>query len=408
MTATSPSLSYRLLSLPLFLLWLFHAIWLALKNQQFDYFLQRLGWQKAGPARAVWLHASSVGEVELIKPLVDYYQQSHPVMVTVFTPTGYQHARKILPGKIAIRVLPIDFFPLSWLFIRHNNIKLALVAETELWPETLFQVTDSSIPLIQIHARLSDKSLNTPAWIRTILQRCLANFQLHITRTQADLERLKSMRVSENKIKVVGNLKYAGLQADKAYPDLIGRPYILFASTHKPEESLFASLLDSLPMDELCVIAPRHPQRATEIINSLKPFNLAISQRSKAEEIKAHTQLYLADTLGELKALFSHAKLIIMGGSFAPVGGHNIIEPAALGKMIITGPSDDNIRPDVELLEEGDAIIQVADTEQLKTQIIDCLQQPEKIARYSANAKRLMEQQSHVLQDYIDTINAYL
>ena len=137
-------------------------------------------------------------------------------------------------------------------------------------------------------------------------------------------------------------------------------------------------------------------------------MNLEIAQRSKGEPISEHTQIYLADTLGELKALFSHAKLIIMGGSFAPVGGHNIIEPATLGKMIITGPSDDNIRADIELLKEGQAIIQVTDIEQLKMKITDCLQEPKKIVQYSANAKKLMQQQTHVLQDYIETINPYL
>ncbi len=408
MTATSPSLSYRLLSLPLFLFWIFHAFWLALKNKRLDYLLQRIGLQAPGPVGCIWIHASSVGEVELIKPVVDHYQQQHPLLVTVFTPTGYQHARKILPPTIAIRVLPIDFLPLSWLFIRRNRIKLALVAETELWPETLYQAARCSIPLLQINARLSDKSLNPSPWIKKILQQTLANFQLHITRTRADLERLQSMQVDQGKIRVIGNLKYAGLDAEQLYPDLIGRPYILFASTHKPEEELFAAMRSALTGEILFVIAPRHPQRANEIVKALGSLDLQLAQRSKGEQITADTQIYLADTLGELKALFSHAKLIVMGGSFAPVGGHNIIEPATQGKMIITGPSDDNIKADIELLQEGQAIIQVADIEQLQQQIIDCLDHPQKIADYSAHAQQLMQQQSHILEQYINAIDGYL
>lgn len=408
MAASPPLLRYRLFSLLLLFFWVFHALWHALKNRQPGYFWQRLGLQKKNKQQAIWMHAASVGEVELLKPLLEFYKSSQSIVLTTFTATGYQHALRILPPTIRVQILPIDFYPISRFFIERNTFKLGIIAETELWPETLYQAIKTDIPLLQVNARLSKKTLQTPNWVRPVLQNTLRYFDRHLTRTAEDINHFIAMGAEPNRIKVAGNLKYARPDEQGHLEDLIGQPYILFASTHNPEEKLFAKLMKSLDRPELAVIAPRHPARAKEILSSLKPLNVNIKQRSFNEAISGDTKIYLADTLGELKVLMTHAVLVVMGGSFTQVGGHNILEPARLGKAIITGPSDNNIKQDIIFLQQHQAIIQVSNIDQLGDEITRLLDQPEKLERLEKQSLQIMSQQSHVLDNYIKIIGTYL
>ena len=414
----SPSFGYRLLSSGLFLVWLLHALFQALKNRQINYLWQRLGFASADARKAIWIHAASVGEVELVEPLLLALADSHPVILTTFTATGFQHALRIMPDDISVQVLPIDVLPISRAFFRRHRFKLGLIAETELWPESLYQAKKQNFPLIQINARLSEKSLQNPEWIKNILCNTLEYFDAHLTRTETDIEALLSMHVPADKIRICGNLKFAikGIINPLTLNKLIDRPYLLFASTRETEELLFAPLIQSLqqnneitdPSIQLVVLAPRHPTRAKEIITALKPFNFNLKQRSKGEPVTQDTQIYLADTLGELKPLMAHARLVVMGGSFKNIGGHNILEPAQLGKAIITGPSDNNIRQDIALLKQQNAIIQVQDTEELKVQLKQLLTQPERIDELSKNALKVTQQQQSVLNNYLKSIKHWL
>lgn len=409
MPPSRPATSYRLLSILLLPLWLLHALWQAIKNRQPSYLWQRLGlFSGRSQPRSIWIHAASVGEVELIRPLVERLSPEHRITITTFTATGYQHALRVLDKKTTIRALPIDLLPISRHFIRRNRFKLALIAETELWPETLYQACRQGIPLIQVNARLSARSLNASAWSRALLKTTLSYFDSILTRTQQDVENLTTLGADSKKITVAGNLKYAQPAEIDPYDRLISRPYILFASSHNPEELLFASILKKIDLKQLIVIAPRHPQRANEILKVVKPLGLAIQQRSKGEEIHPDTQIYLADTLGELKAFMAHAELVVMGGSFADVGGHNVLEPARLGCPIITGPSDDNIQPDIALLKQHGAIIQVSDDRELSEKLEFFLNNSEPREQLSRNALAVMDAQSHILQQYLDVIESYL
>ncbi len=409
MPPTKPALSYRLLSFALFIVWVLHAFWLALKNNQLNFFWQRLGFYPAGECKqSIWIHAASVGEIELIKPLVEHLYKDHCILVTTFTVTGYQHALRCLPATVQVRALPIDVLPLSHSFFKHFNFKLALIAETELWPETLYQTKKKGVTLIQINARLSEKSLNTSKWTKVLLTNTLAYFDKHLTRTEQDVDNLIEMGADRNKITVAGNLKYAQAGSLVKHERHIQQPYILFASTHHPEEKLFAQLIKSLAVKQLVVIAPRHPQRAKEILIELHALGLDVKQRSLDQAITAATQIYLADTLGELQAFMAYAELIIMGGSFDSTGGHNVLEPARLGKAVITGPSDANIQTDIALLEQHEAIIQVSGMEQLAEKITLLLNSPNTLIELSDNAKKVMQSQSHILENYLSIIDSHL
>ena len=414
----SPSFGYRLLSSGLFFVWLLHALLQTLKNRQINYLWQRLGLSSTDARQYIWIHAASVGEVELVKPLLLALSDTHLIVLTTFTATGFQHALRIMPDDISVQVLPIDVLPISRAFFRRHRFKLGLIAETELWPESLYQAKKQQIPLIQINARLSEKSLQNPEWIKNILCNTLEYFDAHLTRTETDIEALLSMHVPAHKIQICGNLKFAMTEIINPITlhKLIDRPYLLFASTRETEELLFAPLIQSLqqnneitdPSIQLVVLAPRHPTRAKEIITALKPFNFNLKLRSKGEPVTEDTQIYLADTLGELKQIMAYARLVVMGGSFKNIGGHNILEPAQLGKAIITGPSDENIRPDIALLKQQNAIIQVQDAEELKLQLKQLLTQPERIDELSRNALKVTQQQQSVLKNYLKHIKHWL
>lgn len=408
MTLKAPPTIYRILSLVLFPWWSAHALWQAIKHRNGRYFLQRMGLSKATQAQTIWLHAASIGEVEMLKPLVQWLQKNHAVLITTFTVSGLIQARRLFPPQIKVQALPIDFYPLSKAFIRRNRFTLALIAETELWPETLYQAKAYNIPLLHINARLSAKSRQTYEWIKSILQSTLLYFDSHITRTLQDMDDFVSMGVQPAAIQVLGNLKYAQSFETEEYPNLIGRRYILFASTHEPEERIFADLMQQAHETDLCVIAPRHPHRINEILRALKPLNLRTSVRSRNESIEDDTQLYIADTLGELKALMQHAELVVMGGSFNETGGHNVLEPARLGKAILTGPSDDNIRADIRFLQQHDAIIQVENATQLSESLNHLLSHRDRLLQLGGNASVLMHRQVHVLEHYQQAINHFL
>ena len=181
----------------------------------------------------------------------------------------------------------------------------------------------------------------------------------------------------------------------------------MFASTHAPEERLFAEMIERIEQPPLCVIAPRHPKRAAEILRQLKPLALNIRQRSKYEAIDADTDLYLADTLGEMQPLMAHARLVVMGGSFTPVGGHNILEPARLGAAVVTGWSDDNIRADIEFLQAHQAIIQVRDIDELIAAINRLLNEESALEALRSQAASVMKNQSQTLQKTLGEIGTY-
>jgi 3-deoxy-D-manno-octulosonic-acid transferase len=277
--------------------------------------------------------------------------------------------------------------------------------ETELWPEMLYQCARHGIPIVQINARLSQKSLQAPAFVRSFLRRSISYISLHLTRNDSDRSRLLELGADPLKIRIIGNLK-SSTDLLSSYPNLIDREYLLIASSHEGEEIMLLSQPAALAEKLLIVIAPRHPARGRTIQQQLSQLGLSHATRSQSQPIDAQTQVYLADTLGELKALMAHARIVIMGGSFDNTGGHNLIEPAALARPIITGPSDDNIREDIKLL--GDAIIQVADVEACWQSVEHLLSNPEQAVTLGLQAREAVAKQSHILDNYLAEIKPYL
>lgn len=405
----SPGISYRLLSLLLLPLWIFHAILHGHKNKVRGYYhLRCFGKREQNRPQQVWVHASSVGEVESISPLVeDLLDQGEIILFTSFTGTGFTTIQNNFADRVEASIIPIDFIVPCWRFFRQQSIKCCLLMETELWPELLYQAARKRIPIIQVNARLSDKSLKAPLFVRSQLRRTFEYLSLHLTRYDSDKANLMALGALPQNIKIIGNLKTRLVDAIKT-DRLIDRPYLLLASSHANEELEFLQQRPAAFQSHLIVIAPRHPKRTDDIQRQLTQLGIKYAVRSLSQPITKFTEVYLADTLGELKQFMAHAQVVIMGGSFVQTGGHNLIEPANLGCAIITGPSDSNIRQDIELLGQERGILQVEDMASCWSKVDDLIQHPAKAEALRDNARAALLKQSNVGKAYLAEIAPFL
>jgi 3-deoxy-D-manno-octulosonic-acid transferase len=405
----SPGLAYRLLSIPLYLFWILHAVKHGAKHGLPGYLSMRLfGFAGDGGGDRVWVHASSVGEVRAVSPLVQaLVRQGEAVLFTSFTATGYQAIRHQFSDAVTSGVIPLDSIWNCRGFFRRHRIKLGLVMETELWPELLYQARRQQVELILVNARLSRKSLDAGGFVRGLLTRSLGYFRLILTRNQRDLEALLSLGASAQRTTIIGNLK-THIESGQQHSRLIERDYLILASSHSGEEQQFLEARPAQLADRLLVLAPRHPERGAAIEIQLENLGLRFAVRSKAQAIGDDTEVYLADTLGELRSLLAYARIVIMGGSFNTTGGHNLIEPANLGCAIITGPSDSNIVEDIDMLGAGSGVLQVENMAACWREITRLLENPEQAEALGREAQSRLAQQPNIVQDYLAAIKPYL
>jgi 3-deoxy-D-manno-octulosonic-acid transferase len=409
MKLAAPGLVYRLIALMLYPLWVIHSLLHGRRYAVDRYRSMRMSRNRPADHQSrIWVHAASVGEVRAIAPLVHRLMDAgHKILFTSFTATGFQAIERDFADSVRSSVIPIDCYWHCRQFFAQNNIKLGLVMETELWPELLYQARHHDIELLLINARLSARSLQANRFVRALLARTLGYFARILTRSREDQEALQSLGASPARIRIAGNLK-AQQQVLRDPLRLVEREYLLLASSHAGEE---LSLLTSRPAaagSMLLVIAPRHPARSKTIQAELDGLGLRCAVRSESQPVTAETEVYLADTLGELGQLMAHARVVIMGGSFDDTGGHNLIEPAGLGCAIITGPSDSNIRADIKMLGAGQGVIQVADVDACWSAVIDLLAQPGRAQALAQEAQARLARQPDILQAYLDEIAPHL
>jgi 3-deoxy-D-manno-octulosonic-acid transferase len=370
--------------------------------------MRLFGFAGDGGGDRVWVHASSVGEVRAVSPLVQaLVRQGEAVLFTSFTATGYQAIRHQFSDAVTSGVIPLDSIWNCRGFFRRHRIKLGLVMETELWPELLYQARRQQVELILVNARLSRKSLDAGGFVRGLLTRSLGYFRLILTRNQRDLEALLSLGASAQRTTIIGNLK-THIESGQQHSRLIERDYLILASSHSGEELQFLEARPAQLADRLLVLAPRHPERGAAIEIQLEKLGLRFAVRSKAQAIGDDTEVYLADTLGELGSLLAYARVVIMGGSFNTTGGHNLIEPANLGCAIITGPSDSNIVEDIDMLGAGSGVLQVENMAACWREITRLLENPEQAEALGREAQSRLAQQPNIVQDYLAAIKPYL
>lgn len=415
-------LRYRALLIVLFPLLLLHTIGQAIKARQWRYLAQRLGFRfryAVPDPTAFWVHAASVGEVNAATPLIDAIDRHHPqagILLTTTTPTGAQAAAKLIAANTSNMkhcYLPLDYACAVKRLLRLASPRCVLVMETEIWPNLFKSCHLFNVPLVTINGRLSQRTLQTSGWIKSLYRSTLQYSSLILTRSDQDTKNYIALGAAPENVKTVGNIKFSAqfnLPKNDSRP-FGGRRYVLAASTHDNEEQQLAHYWQQHKNDlqqYLLVIAPRHPQRLAAICDQLEPLKLNVAIRSQNDTVDQDTDIYIVDTLGELVQFMYHAELIFMGGSLVATGGHNILEPAFLAKAIIFGPYMANFENEAQLFLNHDAAIQVEDVQEAGKSLAALLRNKDRRRQLGDNAHALLEKQKHIADHYIAEIDQLL
>lgn len=340
----------------------------------------------------VWLHGVSVGESLSMLPLIDRIRAETPhtaILVTSGTVTSAILLAKRLPAGVIHQFVPVDGPGASARFLDHWRPGAALFAESELWPNLILGAKARGVKLGLVSARITEKSARAwakrPAGARALL----SAFDLILPQDRRSSARLRDLGAAPGPIL---NLKYVGAPlpvTDEALPR-DGRAVVLAASTHPGEETLIAS---ATPPGALLVIAPRHPDRGPSVETQIKALGRKTARRSAGEPLTPETEVYVADTLGELGMLLAGADVAVIGGSFTPgVGGHNPLEPARSGVPAISGPDVFNFA-DVYAEMATERAVTIADADALPSAIAKLLQDKTAAQRQAQAARTYAERQ---------------
>lgn len=368
--------------------------------------------------RPVWLHACSVGEVASVAPLVEELIRLHlPVHLSVVTKTGFAHAKRLFGSRISISYLPWDIPGLMRRFIEQLDPRLLLLAETEFWPGMLTGCHKRNIPIVGINTRISDRSFPRYHASRFLWKRWLSPVSLFLAQSELDAERLARIGIDPDRIRAVGNLKYAINPPEVDVADLrkrldtsMNRPILLAASTHNDEEK---TLLDMwlewkrLQPDLLMLLVPRHPERFDGVADTLKQRGIRFSRWTDKKNTP-QSDIVLIDAMGVLTRLYAVADIVIIGGSLAPVGGHNPLEAAICGRGVITGPHVQNFREVMQDMQRAGAAVVAEDTPALNETVRHFLQHPDDLKHLNAHAATLMQNNARVLKEIMDPLSPFL
>ena len=382
---------------------------------------ERLG--VAGAARPdgrlVWVHGASVGEALAALPLIErILENNHAlhVLVTTGTVTSARLMAERLPPRALHQYAPIDRPDAVRGFLDHWRPDLALWSESEFWPNLLGDAQARGLPMILVNGRMSDRSYKRWKLMRGVIRPLLGGFALCLAQSERDAERLRGL--GANPVHALGNLKSAAaaLPVDQAALDelstaLGSRPVWLAASTHPGEETLAAASHRALEGGRpglLTIIAPRHPERGPTIAAVLSDMGLTVALRSAGAPITERTDIYLADTLGELGLFYRLAPVALVGGSLVPHGGQNPLEPARLGCAIVHGPHMANFADFTAAFAAARGALEVADGAGLTAALATLLDDTGERARQMAAARAVAEAEAGVLDRVVEALAPYL
>ncbi|MDE0153092.1 MAG: hypothetical protein OXN23_04395 [Gammaproteobacteria bacterium] len=356
----------------------------------------------------ICLHCCSVGEVRAALPLArELLGNGHNLFISVGTPTGRHMARTLLP-EIPCIYFPLDHVSVVSRWLKRLNPKTILIVETELWPNFFHAARRLDIPMALVNARLSQRTQNPPFLLRPALRQAAQQLHCILTRSEKDAERFAALGAPPDRIENLGNIKYAAAIDDIPDDAPIQRPYVLAVSTHKDEEKLIAKLWKTLdPRGKLLVLMPRYPDRAPEILKHLEALGLRAGLHSRDHQPRPDDQTYLADTLGEALWWMRHAAFVFVGGSLIPRGGHNVMEPAMLGKACVVGPHTDNFEAEVRALLDCDGLRQVKDAKELSQTFSQWLEHPDEAKRIGMRAQIHVRDRNQLVKRYVETLRRY-
>jgi len=325
----------------------------------------------AGGSPSIWIHAVSVGEVVAARPLMpllrEYFPET-PLFVSVTTVTGRQIADRQLREADAIFYCPFDWAFMVRRVMARVRPRLLLLIDTEIWPNLIRVCHEAGAKVVLVNGRISDRSYPRYRRIRFFMRRFLRSIDHFCMQSSGYAERIIELGADPKRVTVTGSLKFDAVVPDPSEPvqaaRLIpnGRTVLMAGSTLAPEEEIVLAAYESLQPSHpelFLVLAPRHPERFDEVVELARARGLRVVRRTQLDEPAEGADVLVLDTIGELAALYRRGDIVFVGGSLAPWGGHNLIEPAIYGKPILFGPYMSNFKEMAEMFLEADAAVQV-------------------------------------------------
>ncbi|KIK88726.1 lipid IV(A) 3-deoxy-D-manno-octulosonic acid transferase [Pseudomonas sp. W15Feb9B] len=367
----------------------------------------------------IWVHAVSVGEsiaaAPMIRALLQRYPQL-PITVTCMTPTGSERIQALFASEPRIQhcYLPYDLPCAAARFLDHAKPKLAVIMETELWPNHIHQCAKRGIPVALANGRLSERSARGYGRFSKLTAPMLAEMSFFAVQTEAEAQRFRDLGARPQTVEVTGSIKFdltIDPQLLQRAHELRGqwhaleRPVWIAASTHEGEDEVVLDahrrLLANYP-NALLILVPRHPERFNSVFELCQREGFATVRRSTGANVEADTSVLLGDTMGELLFLYALADSAFVGGSLVPNGGHNLLEPAALAKPVISGPHLFNFLDIAAQLREAGALAEVDDAEGLAVEVQRLFELPRDAQRMAEAGLAVMRRNQGALQRLLD------
>lgn len=399
---------------------LLRLLWRARKNPEYaKRWNERFGCFSAPDVTTpIWVHAVSLGEVNAAVPLIkrllaDYADQR--ILVTTMTVTGSQRVRAAFGKQVEHVYLPYDFPDAIQRFLNRVQPKISIFMETELWPNLITVCNKNNIAIMIANARLSQRSAQGYQWIAPLVREMLSKVTVVAAQTEADAQRFIDLGSPQDKVKVLGNIKF-----DMALPDDIAvkalqlrqtwgeqRPVFIAASTHENEEAIILQAFAEIKKDvndALLILVPRHPERFAKVIDLVRAHGYAMALRSENLNLEKTIDVFIGNTVGELLVFYAAADVAFVGGSLVAVGGHNLLEPAALSLPILTGSEMFNFTRIYQLMIDADAVITVTNAEQIANTVKLLFADKTRSQQLGENAHRVFDDNRGAVEKHVQLI----
>ncbi len=373
-------------------------------------------------AKLIWVHAVSVGEVRAAQPLVRRLLESHPdhtILITTMTPTGSEQVLSLFGDSVVHCYVPYDLPSAVVRFLERTQPRLALVMETELWPNIFHLCRARAIPVLVANVRMSEQSMRRYLRFKSLTASTLRQVNMLAVQSEQDAARLRALGAPNDVLRVTGSIKFeinlpASLrEVAEVLRDAWGRERSIWiaASTHEGEDQQVLAAYDEIKSripSLLLVLVPRHPERCAAVARLCRRAGRSVALHSERRPIGGTTDIVLGDTMGELQLFFMAGDVAFIGGSLVRHGGHNPLEAAAVGVPVVFGPSMFNFAEISQITLEHGAGIQVRDAGELARAVIDYLERPELRTRAGEAGQRMIAQNRGALDNTLALVNRLL